>query len=163
VLTWCCTCCSLSCTGHLAKYQLRVYVHSLNKYKDKGDRRAELLALLTGLHHPEIYSKQLSRTFMRLIRGMFPDKKSISVCLSKYDKKNQKSRCFVPRKRVWQGLLGGPPKKSKSWSCSALLHLASAKDIKVGLVERVQQLEVKCNDIQELIDIDDVRLCLPNP
>jgi hypothetical protein len=69
--------------GHLAKYSLRCFVHSLVHHKDHGDRRAEIFALITGLHHPELYSNALSVMFTRLIRGLFPDHKYIRASLDK--------------------------------------------------------------------------------
>jgi hypothetical protein len=58
-------------------------VHSLVHHKKYGDRRAEMVALVVGLHHPELYSTALSTMFTRLVRGLFPDHKAIRSSLDR--------------------------------------------------------------------------------
>jgi len=117
--------------GHLAKYNLRCFIHSLVHHKESGDRRATLFALIVGLHRPELYSTQLSCVFMRLIRGLFPDHKAIRPQLDKYDAKSGLSNCLVTQKRVYAGIIGpsGNPSSAKTWVAPEMLHLCGPDEL----------------------------------
>jgi len=145
--------------GHLAKYNLRCFVHSLVKHKDMGDRRAELFALLVGLHHPELYSIQMSCVFMRLIRGLFPDHKSIRPLLDKYDGKTKASNCLVARKLCFAAILGpkGRPNKPSTWDAPELMHLTDTDEMQRGVVLKVARLPAQDKyDPKKMTDIDGV-------
>jgi len=102
-------------------------VHSLLFHKNQGDRRAELFALVVGLHHPELYSYEMSNMFMRCIRGLFPDTSAIKNLLDRYDGATGESNCTVPRDNMWNAILGNGGKKHKpeTWKADELVNLTS--------------------------------------
>ena len=145
--------------GEKAKFNLRCFVHSLVHHKEKGDRRAELFALICGLHHPELYSKQLSCAFMRLIRNIFHNNlKKIKVSLDKYDSKSRKSNFLISRKEAYAGLIGpkGKPNAPSTWEAPELLHLTSMSEMKSDLVAPVLELKVVGNDQRKATDVDGI-------
>jgi hypothetical protein len=146
--------------GHLAKYSLRCFVHSLVHHKDQGDRRAEIFALITGLHHPELYSNALSVMFTRLIRGLFPDHKYIRASLDKYDGKTHSSNCVVSRKIMWRALIGenGVLQKPDTWYFPEIQFIAKEIDFSREIVRKASTIPTTGNDQRKLTDIDPIIL-----
>jgi hypothetical protein len=143
--------------GEHAKYNLRCFVHSLVHHKEQGDRRAELFSLVCGLHHPELYSKQLSCTFMRLIRNLFHNNhKKIKISLDKYDGKSHKSNFLVTRKEAYAGIIGPEGKhiKPETWVAPELLHLTTMLEMRRDLVKHVPKLPVEGTDQRKMTDVD---------
>lgn len=121
------------CTYHCftycsyVRYSLRCFVHSLLFHKNEGDPRSEMFALIVGLHHPELYSLDLSVMFMRILRGLFPDHSAIKNLLDKYDPTTKSSNCFVTRDDMWNAILGegGIKSKQSTWRADELVRLTS--------------------------------------
>lgn len=99
-------------------------------HKEEGDPRAGMFALLVGLHHPELYSIDLSIMFMRVIRGLFPDHTAIKNLLDKYDPATKASNCYVSRANMWEAILGegGVKNKQCTWRADELIRLTSVSN-----------------------------------